>query len=153
MTSPSDSGSTGFTLIEMIMVIAILGLVMMLVVVHGTPVSPALHARAGAEAIAGTLRAARSEAVIDNIGVEVTFDLARRSYRWGYESLQTLPGDVDLTLLTNEDEVIKAAAGRVRFNPDGSSSGGRVSVRGGNRTWWVGVDWLSGQVSIVEKSH
>jgi general secretion pathway protein H len=152
MTSPSDNGpSAGFTLIEMIIVIAILGLLIMLVMVRGTPASPALHARAGAQAIAGGLRAARSEAVLDDIGVEVTFDLARRTYRWSHRSVEALPSDIDLALLTNDQEAISGAVGRIRFHPDGSSSGGRLSVRGGGRTWWVGVDWLTGQVSLVEK--
>lgn len=152
MTSRSESGSTaGFTLIEMIMVIAILGLMMVLVTVSGTPVSPAVHARAGAEALAGALRAARSEAVTANRSVAVTLDLARRSYRWGRGPAENLPGDLSLSLLTSADELVSGNTGRIRFNPDGSSSGGRVSIAGGNRLWWVGIDWLSGRVSIVEK--
>jgi len=150
MTSRSETAA-GFTLIEMIVVIAILGLMMVLVSVNGTPVSPATHARAAAEAISGALRTARSEAVTDNRGVEVTIDLTRRSYRLGAAPAVTLPGDLRLALLTSTDQQVSDSVGRIRFNPDGSSSGGRVSVEGGNRTWWVGIDWLSGRVSIVEK--
>jgi general secretion pathway protein H len=152
MTWRSESGSAaGFTLIEMIMVIAILGLMMVLVTVSGTPVSPAVHARAGAEILAGALRAARSEAVTANRSVAVTLDLARRSYQWGRGPAENLPGDLSLSLLTSSDELVSGNTGRIRFNPDGSSSGGRVSIAGGNRTWWVGIDWLSGRVSIAEK--
>jgi general secretion pathway protein H len=151
MTWRSEGGSAaGFTLIEMIMVIAILALMMVLVTVSGTPVSPAVHARAGAEALAGALRAARSEAVTDNRSIEVTLDLARHSYQWGRNPAESLPGDLSLSLLTSTDELVSGNAGRIRFNPDGSSSGGRVSIAGGNRLWWVGIDWLSGRVSIVE---
>jgi general secretion pathway protein H len=152
MTWRSESGSAaGFTLIEMIMVIAILGLMIVLVTVSGTPVSPAVHARAGAEILAGALRAARSEAVTANRSVAVTLDLARRSYQWGRSPAKILPGDLSLSLLTSTDELVSGNTGRIRFNPDGSSSGGRVSIAGGNRMWWVGIDWLSGRVSIAEK--
>ena len=150
MTLRSETAA-GFTLIEMIVVMAILGLMMVLVTVSGTPVSPATHARAAAEGISGALRTARSEAVRGNSSVEVTFDLARRSYRRGAAPAVPLPGDLRLSLLTSTDQLVSGAVGHIRFNPDGSSSGGRVTIEGGNRVWWVGIDWLSGRVSIVEK--
>jgi|SRR5580704_3682671 general secretion pathway protein H len=152
MTSRSEIGpAMGFTLIEMIVVIALLGLMMVLVTVNGTPVSPAAHARAAAEAISGALRTARSEAVTGDRSVDVTIDISQRSYRWGTAPAEILPNDLSLALLTSRDELISDAVGHIRFNPDGSSSGGRVTVAGGNRIWWVGIDWLSGRVSIVEK--
>jgi general secretion pathway protein H len=150
MTSRSDPAA-GFTLIEMIVVIAIMGLMMVLVTVNGTPISPATHARAAAEAISGAMRAARSQALVGNRSVEMTIDLPRRLYRVGAGPAQILPNDLSVALLTSEDELVSGAVGRIRFNPDGSSSGGRVTVTGGNRVWWVGIDWLSGRVSIVEK--
>jgi general secretion pathway protein H len=152
MISRSDIGhAAGFTLIEMIMVIAILGLVMLLVTTSGTPTSPATHARAAAEAISGALRSARSDAVARNRSVQFTLDLAGRSYRWGDGPAQALTPDLRLALLTSQDELVSASTGRIRFNPDGSSSGGRISVAGGGRIWWVGIDWLSGRVSIAER--
>lgn len=141
----------GFTLIEMIMVIAILGLMMVLMTVKTNPVSPATDARAAAEGISGALRAARAEAVMSNRSVQWTIDLARRRYRWGHMAAEALPNDVQLELLTGADELVSATAGNIVFHPDGSSTGGRVSVIGGNQTWWVGIDWLSGRVSVVQK--
>src|SRR5258708_3486058 len=150
MTSRSDSGpGAGFTLIEMIVVIAILGLMLALVTVGARPVSPATEARAAAQEISGALRTARSEALAANRPVEFTLDLARRTYRWGGTAARPLPGDLRLALLTNRDELVSGAIGSIRFNPDGSSSGGRVSVAGGGKIWWIGIDWLSGRVSIA----
>ena len=154
MTSRSENATAaGFTLIEMIVVMAILGLIMVLVTVNGTAVSPATHARAAVEAISGALRTARSEAVRGNRSVEVTIDLSERSYRRGAGPTETLPNDLSLALLTSRDELVAGAVGGIRFNPDGSSSGGRISIAGGSRMWWVGIDWLSGRVSIAEKLH
>lgn len=143
--------AAGFTLIEMIVVIAILGLVMVLVIIHGTPVSPATHARAAAESLADALRTARSEAVMSNRSVDVTIDLSHGSYRRGALPVENLPNDLSLALLTSRDELVSDTIGHIRFNRDGSSSGGRITVAGQNRIWWVGIDWLSGRVSIVEK--
>jgi len=51
--------------------------------------------------------------------------------------------------MTSREQVVTESKGRIRFDPDGSSSGGRVSISGGNQIWIVGVDWLSGRVSVV----
>jgi len=40
--------------------------------------------------------------------------------------------------------------GGIRFFPDGSSTGGRISVARGQRTLVVEVDWLLGRVSVNE---
>jgi general secretion pathway protein H len=146
-----NHAAAGFTLMEMLIVIAIAGLVMVLVSVRGTPVSPATHARAAARSISGALRSARAEALMENRPVELSIDLARHSYQRSGAPAQTLGEDVTLELLTSRDENVSGTVGSIRFNPDGSSSGGRVSVTGGGKTWWVGIDWLSGRVSIAEK--
>ena len=52
---------------------------------------------------------------------------------------------------------MRAAAGAVaqalqpgiRFMPDGSSSGGRIELAHGGRRMLVGVDWISGRVSLA----
>lgn len=151
MTWRSDPGPGGFTLMEMLVVIAIIGLVMVLFTVGRAPVSPAIHARSAAEAISAALRRARSEAVMRNTSTQFTFDLGRRSYGWSGAPAEALPVDVSIALLASADEVPGQSLGRIQFNPDGSSSGGRIAVSGNGRTWWVGVDWLSGRVSSVEK--
>ena len=150
MTSRSESGA-GFTLIEMIVVLAILGLMTTLVVTNGARVSAAVHARAAAEAISGALRSARSEAVLSNRSVAFTLDLAGRSYQWGQTPRQALSDDLRLALLTSRELLTTTGNfGTIRFDPDGGSSGGRVTIEGGGVTWWVGVDWLSGRVSTEE---
>jgi general secretion pathway protein H len=144
------SGSqSGFTLIEMIVVIAILGLTLALIGFKLTPVSPAAHARAAAEEISGALRSARGAAVMGNRSVTFTLDLSPPGYRWGGGSFKPLPGDVSLALLTGRDLVNSNTQGRIRFDPDGGSSGGRVTINGGGQVWMVGIDWLSGRVSVA----
>jgi general secretion pathway protein H len=45
-------------------------------------------------------------------------------------------------------ERVSANAGRLRFFPDGSASGGKVVLREGARTATVSVNWLNGDVDV-----
>ena len=139
----------GFTLVELLVVIAILGLTLALIGVAAKPVSPATHARGAAQEISGALRAARSTALMSNRSVDFALNLALPGYRWGRQSSHSLPPDIKLALMVGREQVVGENKGRIRFNPDGSSSGGRVTIGGGNQFWTVGVDWLSGRVSVV----
>jgi general secretion pathway protein H len=156
MILPSDIGPrrgassmSGFTLVELLVVIAILGLMLALVGVAARPVSPATHAHGAAQEISGALRAARSAALMSNRSVDFTLDLTPPGYRWGKQSSHRLPPDIKLALMVSREKFVTGSKGRIRFDPDGSSSGGRVSVSGGNQFWIVGVDWLSGRVSVL----
>jgi general secretion pathway protein H len=143
----------GFTLIEIIVVLSILALMTVLVVSSRLPVSPSTHARAAAQAISGSLRSARSEALRTNRGVAFTVDFLDRSYRWGQMPPQFVNSDLRVSMLTSRDELVAESVGRIRFDPDGGSTGGRISIAGGNQVWWVGIDWLSGRVSIAQAPH
>jgi len=157
MTSHSEirdqKNDAGFTLIEMIVVLTVLALMTALITANGIRVSPAVHARAAAQAISGALRSARSEAVMSNRSVLFTLDVANRFYQWGQTPRQLLTNDLALSLLTDRDQVAPEGAGQIRFDPGGGSSGGRVSIEGGGIVWWVGIDWLSGRVSIEQKQN
>jgi general secretion pathway protein H len=142
-------GMSGFTLVELLVVIAILGIMLGLIGMAGKPVSAATHARSAAQEVSGALRAARSAALMSNRSVSFTVDLASAQYQWGRRPPQALPQDIKLALLTGQQQVVSASKGSIRFDPDGSSSGGRVSITGGGQLWMVGVDWLSGRVSVV----
>jgi len=47
--------------------------------------------------------------------------------------------------------VLNGREGDIRFNPDGSSTGGRISLADGRRRLGVGVDWLTGRVSVADE--
>jgi general secretion pathway protein H len=89
---------------------------------------------------------------VTNRSVVFTLDLANRAYRWGQSPQQALSPDLRLSLLTSRELLAPTgSSGFVRFDPDGGSSGGRVTIEGGGVVWWVGIDWLSGRVSIEQE--
>ena len=71
-------------------------------------------------------------------------------YRVGTGAERRLPANLSIELLTIAGESRGAGVGDIRFNPDGSSTGGRISLADGQQRIAVGVDWLTGRVSVAD---
>ncbi len=140
----------GFTLLETLLALAILGLVLA-VAVPALVVTPGAGLRAAAELVATGLRQARVTAVREQRPVALLLDVEARALRVeGRQRVRTLPREVTLELHTAQGEIVDARRGGIRFYPDGSSTGGRVTLtRQGMRTD-VDVEWLTGRVRIRE---
>ena len=148
--APRHRREAGFTLLELIVTLTILGLALALIVGYKPPWSSGLGLRGTAAELASGLRLARSEAILRNQSIAFEIDLAGHRYRVGQGAIRQLPPQLKLALLTVTGEQHYAAQGDIRFNPDGSSTGGRIEVADGMRSIAVGVDWLSGRVSVAE---
>jgi general secretion pathway protein H len=141
----------GFTLIEVIVTLAILGLALVLIAGYKPPWSRGLGLRGTASELAAGLRSARAEAILRNRPVALELDVAGHRYRVGEGAVRTLPPQITVALLTITGERQSATVSGIRFNPDGSSTGGRISIVDGTRGIAIGVDWLSGQVRIGDE--
>ncbi len=85
------SGHGGFILLEMLVVLAVLGLLAGLVLGCGPPRSAALEMRAAVTVVAQGLRAACGQAITANRPVTVLFDTRARTMRVGTAAIQALP--------------------------------------------------------------
>ena len=146
---PDLNCGTGFTLIEVVVTLAILGLALVLVAGYKPPWSSGLGLRGAASELASGLRLARSEAIASNRPVPFDLDVTGHVYRVGARAGR-LPANLSIELLTITGETRRANVGDIRFNPDGSSTGGRISLADGKQRVAVGVDWLTGRVSIAD---
>jgi general secretion pathway protein H len=117
---------SGFTLLEMLVVIAVMGLILLLVTGYGPPRSHRVEAQAAAQQVAEAMRDARGRAIAQ--GHQVAFTLPHLP-AWLAVSVQAPPGGIV-------------------FAPDGSASGGRVLLDGDGRHVDVTADWLTGAVQI-----
>ncbi|RYB04089.1 GspH/FimT family pseudopilin [Lichenibacterium ramalinae] len=135
-------GAAGFTLVELLVTMAILGGVMALVVA-ARPRAATLRLDATARAIASGLRAARARAMLS--GTEATFvlDGAARTYGPPRDP-RPLPADMAVAVAVASSER-DHDAGAFRFYPDGRCTGGSLTISLGDRAVLVTVDWLTGE--------
>jgi general secretion pathway protein H len=140
----------GFTLIELLVTLAVLGFALVLIVGYKAPWSTTLGLKGSAAELASGLRLARSQAIVRNRPVALDLDLAGHHYRVGDGAVHNLPANMSIELLTVAGENRGRARGEIRFNPDGSSTGGRISLSEGAQKVAVGVDWLTGRVTVAD---
>lgn len=141
----------GFTLFEMVAVLAVLALVLALVppLLGGSRAKAELLA--SARAVAAGLRDTRSLAMAQDRSEVFALDVAAGSFRAaGKQAPRALPQGVRVSLLTTTGERISDTAAGIRFFPDGSSTGGRVSLVRDGRAVEVAVDWLTGRIALRE---
>ena len=146
---PDLERCAGFTLIEVIVTLTILGLALVIVAGYKAPWSSGLGLKGTASELASGLRLARSEAIASNRPVAFDLDVNDHLYRVGTGAKRRLPANLSIELLTINGESRGASVGDIRFNPDGSSTGGRIALADGTRHMAVGVDWLTGRVSVA----
>src|SRR5215208_5579704 len=112
------SGTAGFTLVEMLVVLAILGLALVLVAGFRPPLSRGFDLDATAAELALQLRLVRSEAIAHNGPAAFELDLANHRYRPGTAAARPLPAGLLIELVTITGERQCAAAGGIRFYAD-----------------------------------
>jgi general secretion pathway protein H len=142
-------GARGFTLIEVMVVMAVLALMLVLISPTFSTGVTGVSLKAAARTLAGSLRHARSRAIALNEEVALAIDVETRRYAIvGGNTSGKLPGEGEIRLFTAQSELIDATSGTIRFFPDGGSTGGGVTFIDGERRYRVLVDWLTGQTSI-----
>ena len=141
----------GFTLLELLVVLAVLGLVLALVPPLFTGTTAASVLKGAARELASAVRATRGEAIKANRETVFVLDVARREYVIGGRARKgSVAESLTLELVTAESERVDDSRAGIRFFPDGTSTGGRIAVSQGDREIQIGVNWLTGKVDIVD---
>src|SRR5436853_7870731 len=97
---PDLKRGSGFTLIEVIVTLAILGFALVLVVGYKPPWSSGLGLKGTASELASGLRLARSEAIASNRPVAFDLDVTGHRYRVGSGTVRRLPANFSIELVT-----------------------------------------------------
>jgi len=143
------SRRAGFTLLEVVLVLVIGAIAYVAVLALPARGASAADLKAAARTLAASLRHAQSMAMATRRDSALTIDVEAREFTVaGDSTVRQLPQALELKLYTAQSEVSSEKRGGIRFYPDGSSTGGRITVSVGERKYLVDVDWLTGRVSI-----
>lgn len=141
----------GFTLVEMLVVMVIMVLAYAMTAPMISAAVSGTELKAAARQIAAGLRKARSDSATHRREVALTVDVEERQFALsGDQRVYRMPEKIDISLYTAQSELIDAKSGAIRFFPDGSSTGGRVTLSLGARLYKVDVDWMTGRVKILD---
>lgn len=140
------AGQRGFSLIEMVAVIVLIGIAISVVSLSFSKSMSNARIQAASRDLVAALRYTRGQAIVKGQQTALDLDLQNNTYQAPGRALIKLPAEMHMTLLTADSEQTSSMSGRIRFFPDGASTGGHISVFMGQREWRINVSWLTGQV-------
>jgi len=137
----------GFTLLELVVVLFVVVLGFSVIGLNLSSGSDTTEIKAAARDIVSALRYARGQALMTHRETTVALDLESNSYTVsGRDKLYQIPKGIDVTVVTAQTELTGEGSASIRFFPDGSSTGGRVTLERGQTVWKIDINWLTGQV-------
>ena len=142
--------AAGFTLIEVVCVLAIIALLAGLIL----PAIPRATSKSRLEAyaleVAALLSADRNAAIRRHVEIATALDAAGGAIRSGAgaDRIQ-LPRDVGFDALLADTCAGRKAGATIVFFPSGMSCGGTIQLRRGGVGFQVRVNWLTGGAEIV----
>ena len=144
----TNQASRGFTLVEMLVVLALVALMMAISLPYASQSRGARSLDAAAQIIASYLRNTQSAAIGSNRERQLLVDLKNgmisgpddnRSYE--------LPDKIGVELFTVDNQ-IKEDRATFRFFPDGGSTGGKIVLSSGTNRREIAINWLTGAVVV-----
>jgi general secretion pathway protein H len=103
---------------------------------------------ASAQRVAAGLRDTRTRAMATGKPQWFTVDLRGHAWAAPGRDAHAFPADADVRVTSAAQESDQAGVARIRYFPDGSSSGGNIVLADDRRSARVDVDWLTGGVTV-----
>lgn len=139
----------GFTLVELVLVLAIVALATLLGAAAVGRGMDGLRLRSAANGIAAQLRFTRAQALATGEPQRFTVDPAAHAWQAPKGRRGTIPAGVSVAFVGAREAQPAEGQGAIVFFPDGAATGGRVRLRRGDAEWRVDVAWLTGQVAVA----
>ena len=135
----------------MILVLVVAALIAVVAIPNVQPAIASMELKSATRDVASALRHTRGQALSRGRVGEFILNVNQHFYKVpGRQKSYGLPSAVKLKLFT-ADFLMSEGQGSIIFYPDGSASGGRVTLEGAGKTKLVDVNWLTGAVVIRDE--
>jgi general secretion pathway protein H len=140
--------ASGFSLLEMLLVLAIIALASGLAAIAVTGGLDGIRLRASAKEIAAQLRYTRAQALATGRAQRFVIDPHAHTWQAPKAHHGTVPPKLGILFIGARETQPAAGVGAIVFFPDGASTGGRVQLQARRAAWNVDVAWLTGEVRL-----
>jgi general secretion pathway protein H len=148
----SEKGQRGFTLLEMVCVLAIIALLAAVLLPFIPRETSRSRLQAYALQAAMLLKADRDAAISRNVSVATLVDAGGRAIRSGASlAAIRIPGDVRFDAVLPQTCKRQAALSTIRFFANGTSCGGSIALTRFDAGYEIRVNWLTGRVEVVSR--
>jgi len=141
-------GNAGFTLLELIIVLLLIGLITALVVVSLSSSLPSTKFRSEVRKLGSLLRYARNRAQFLNQEKEVILDLEKREAHYEGKTRVAFSEDTEIYAIDPVDGEIREGLYRLVFFPGGGSTGSVIVITRKGRKTEIQLDPLTGSVIL-----
>jgi general secretion pathway protein H len=138
----------GFSLLEVILVIAIIALASVLAAAAMGGGFRGMQLKASARQIASNLRYTRTQAIQTGTPQRFVIDPQRHVWLAPKSRHGEIPPKLGIVFTGAREVQPRSGQGAILFFPDGAATGGRIRLTSGKAALDVDVAWLTGQVRI-----
>jgi general secretion pathway protein H len=138
----------GFTLLEMLLVLALVAIVTTLAATALTGGLEGMRLRNAAKEVAGQLRYTRAQAIASGVPQKFALDPVAHTWASPQGKHGSIPRSLSIRFTGARQAQVGEGMGGILFFSDGASTGGRVQLQAGDVAWRVDVAWVTGEVKL-----
>ncbi len=145
----AGKGSSGFSLLELVLVLLLIGVSMLIVLPNIAKGLQEREVRSSALGLAAAARDLRSRALFDGEPHQLVLNFPQNSYRVSRSREVSLPADVKFISVDGGEQLDRDRT-RFHFYPNGSSMGGdiRLADREQSISYVIRLEALTGRIEV-----
>jgi general secretion pathway protein H len=140
----------GFSLLEILVVMVFIAVIAGFVTSSMTKSLRKTKIRAVSKNLLSALRYTRGQAIVKHEQKIITFNVKEKTYKAPRKKTVQIPDEIDINVFTADSDVVDESTGSIRFFSDGSSTGGWVKLTYREKIWQINVNWLTGEITMIE---